>query len=118
LHAGRVVEDDHGGLGVERDDGKIGRLFGKRPREDEGEAGRSGGARDEEQDLAQAFPRVHPALGAQEQLHGGEADRQGAPLAHAMDEVGQGRGGESEQKGWRDEVHDGYGLPARSARKG
>jgi hypothetical protein len=42
---------------------------------------------------------------AQKQLHGREADGQRAPLAHPVNEIGQGRSKNAEQKGRRQESH-------------
>jgi hypothetical protein len=94
--AGRIVEHDDRALrprGRRRQVGAdLGEGLGEHQRQRRGDRR----AQQKEQDLAQAPARRDLALGAQQKLHRREAHRVRTPLANAVDQPGQDRGGEAE----------------------
>ena len=82
-----------------------------------GSAMASPGAHDQQQDVAQPAVGRDLALGPQQELHRGEADRFCAPAADAVDEAGEGGGQQAQEQGWGEKVHRYLRPPAGGRRE-
>jgi hypothetical protein len=60
---------------------------------------------DEEEQLAQLEPPRHPAVGAEEKIHGGELAHRSAPPADEVDDDGHGGAERADEHERGEEIH-------------